>query len=227
MIAICASHLIAICNLPMQSITTTAKPRNILFVDNDKELIHAVQDYAAHEELKEKENLNFYFASNAKEALKKIASMTIDLVVLEIVLPVVNGYYLLQALRKDKKAIPVIVYTRLKSPQDLAKMAMAKVDNIFLKSLMKIEDLIQILIRHEDQKVELDKVLIELQSQVKSLAAEEIQTQLKIVQCPRCHMILAPNSRFCNNCGQKIVQPKAASLQASELAPESIKNNKI
>lgn len=188
----------------MEKITTDQKQRNVLYVDSDKELIHDLEDYLEHHEIKEKHGLDFTFANTVKEALKKIAEQKIDLIVLEIILPVINGYYLLSALKKEKTSIPVIIYTRLKGPQDLAKMASSGVDNIFLKQLLKMEDLVQMIVGHEDHKVELDKVLLELQSQVKSLSDSEAQAGLKVIQCPRCHMILAPDSHFCNNCGQKI-----------------------
>lgn len=188
----------------MDTIKTTDHQRNILFVDSDKGLAHDLKDYLEHHEIKEKHNLDFTFASDCKEALKKIAELKIDLIVLEIILPVINGYYLLNFLKKEQK-IPVIIYTRLKGPQDLAKMASYEVDNIFLKQLMKMEDLVQIIIGHEGgEKVDLDKTLLELQSQVKSLSDSEVQSSLKVTQCPRCHIILAQDSHFCNNCGQKI-----------------------
>ena len=188
----------------MDSIKTTQKQRNVLLVDSDKDLIRNLQDYLEHHEIKEKYGLNFVFAGTCKEALKKIAEQKIDLVILEIVLPIVNGYYLLNAVKKEKTALPVIIYTRLKGPQDLAKMVSLKADNIFLKQLMKMEDMVQMIIGHDEHKVELDKVLLELQSQVKSLSENETQSNLKVTQCPRCNMILSPESHFCNNCGQKI-----------------------
>lgn len=188
----------------MDSIKTTQKQRNVLLVDSDKDLIRNIQDYLEHHEIKEKHGLNFVFAGTCKEALKKIAEQKIDLIILEIVLPVVNGYYLLSAIKKEKTELPVVIYTRLKGPQDLAKMVSLKADNIFLKQLMKMEDMVQMIIGHEENKVELDKVLLELQSQVKSLSESETQSNLKVTRCPRCNMILSPESHFCNNCGQKI-----------------------
>ncbi len=208
----------------MESVKTTSKQRNILYVDNDKELVNNLQDHLEHHEIDAKYNLNFVFAANAKEALKKMAEMKIDLVVLEILLPVVNGYYLINALKKENKELPIIIYTRLRGPQDLAKMAASEVDNIFLKQLMKMEDLVHIIVGHEDTKVELDKVLIELQSQVKSLSDTEVQTQLKIITCPRCHMILTRDSKFCNNCGQKVF--KVSKRIQAKVVPETVDGTK-
>ncbi len=203
----------------MESIKTTSKVRNILIVDSDKELIRNLKDYLDHHEIQVKYNLNFVFANNCKEALRKMSEMEIDLVTLEILLPIINGYYLLKEIKKEKRKIPVIVYTRLKGPQDLARLASLEVDNIFIKQLMKMEDLVQVIIGYGNQKAELDKVLLELQSQIKSLADTDSQAQLKVIQCPRCHMILSRDAYFCPNCGQKIV--KASQVLSVKTESES------
>jgi CheY-like chemotaxis protein len=194
----------------MESIKTTSTVRNILIVDSDKELARNLKDYLDHHEIQVKFGLNFVFAANCKEALRKMAEMQIDLVSLEILLPVINGYYLIKEIRREKRKIPVIVYTRLKGPQDLARLASLEVDNIFIKQLMKLEDLVSVIIGYGSQKAELDKVLLELQSQIKSLADTDIQAQLKVIQCPRCHMVLSRDAYFCPNCGQKISKASQA-----------------
>jgi len=202
----------------MESIKTTSKVRNILVVDSDKELIRSLKDYLDHHEIQVKYGLNFVFANNCKEALRKMSEMEIDLVTLEILLPIVNGYYLVKEIKRSARKIPVVVYTRLKGPQDLARLASLEVDNIFIKQLMKMEDLVQVIIGYGDGKVELDKVLLELQSQIKSLSDSDSQAQLKVIQCPRCHMILNRDAYFCPNCGQKILKmsPKLSVKKESE-----------
>lgn len=185
-------------------IDTRIQQKNILFIDSDKELIHDLQDYLEHHETEGKTGLNFVFVNTVKEALQKIAELKIDMIILEVVLPIVNGYYLLNALKKEANKIPVMIYTRLKGPQDLAKLASYEVDNIFLKQLMKMEDLVQMIMSQGEQKEDLDQVLLELKSQVKSLSDADSGANLKVIQCPRCNMILGKDSHFCNNCGQKI-----------------------
>jgi len=199
----------------MKSIKTDQKQRNILIVDNDKTLILDIKDRIEQEEIKDKLGMNFIFASDAKTALKKLESSTVDLVILEIVLPVINGYYLLELLKKSYPNIPIMIYTRLKNPQDLAKMANYDVHNIFIKDLMRPEDLIAMATRKNLEKEDIDHVVMELKSQMKSISESEVGKQLKLVQCPKCNLIIAPDSHYCNNCGQKIATKIKKSLKSS------------
>lgn len=214
----------------MEKVKTTSHQKNILFVDSDKGLINDLKDYLEEQGIKEKFGLDFVFVNNCKEALKKFAEQKVDLVISEIVLPVINGYYLLKAVKKDPQKIPVIFYTRLKGDEDLAKMAASGVDNIFLKPLVKIEELIQKVVNLKDFKEDLDKVVKELQNQIKSLSGGETQSNLKVVQCPRCHLLLSHDSHFCNNCGQKIfravkaLESKPTEAKAAESKPAETKS---
>ncbi len=188
----------------METILTASKLKNILFVDNDRGLARDIEDYLNKNKIREKYGLEFYFAQDAKEAIKELAKLKIDLVIMEIVLPVVNGYSLLNVIKNKK--VPVIVYTALKNPEDLAKIAAFDVDNLFNKDMTRFEDLVQFLANQTDYKADLDRAVKDIQAQVKSMSEEEGKTQIKMLQCPRCHTILGMESHFCNNCGQKIIK---------------------
>ena len=188
----------------MEQIKTTSKQKTVLFVDADKVLTHDIKDYLKNEEAKVKFGLNYIFVENVRDALKKLEEMKIDLVILEILLPVINGYYLINTIKKINKEMPIIVYTKLKEPQDLAKMASSEVDNIFIKTLMKPEDFIKTIVERDDYKTELDRLIPELKSQIKALSETKGQSQVKVVHCPKCNLVLSAESHFCNNCGQKI-----------------------
>jgi DNA-binding NarL/FixJ family response regulator len=187
----------------MQSIKKDEKVTNVLIIDNDKSTITDLQEWIKKSEIESKYQLSFIYAKNAAEAMKKLDEMEINLVVLEIALPMISGYYLINAIRKEHKDLTVIIYTKLKNPQDLAKMASSNVDNIFLKELMSIQDLVEI-IRKKETVGNIDQIVIELNSQIKALHGAEAKQELKLIQCPNCHLIIAPDSHFCNNCGQKI-----------------------
>lgn len=117
-----------------------------------------------------------------------------------------------------------MIYTRIKNPQDLAKMASSGVNNIFLKDLMKKEDLMEI-IRKKETAGNIDETVMELNSQIKALHEGERQLELKLTQCPNCHMILAPDAHFCNNCGQKIFR-KSKKLLVKESGVKEVPEQK-
>lgn len=187
----------------MDTIKKNDKVKNILFVDGDDSLTNEMKEWIINSEIETKYNIRFSYAKNAKEAFKKLSEMQIDAVILEIALPIISGYYLIKAIQKENSSLPIIIYTRLKNSQDLAKMAETKVNNIFLKELMNFQDLIEI-IRSQESAENMDVLVMELKSQIKALHETGTAAELKLMQCPRCNLIIAPDSHFCNNCGQKI-----------------------
>ena len=195
----------------METIKKDERVTNVLIVDSNLSMVNEFKDWIKKSETESKYNLSFKYAKNAMECMKKLDEMEINLVVLEIALPMISGYYLINAIQKEKKDLPIMIYTKLKNPQDLAKMASLNVNNIFLKELMDIQDLVQI-IRKKETGGDIDQIVMELNSQIKALHGTTSKQKLELIQCPTCHLILAPDSHFCNNCGQKISRkPKALS----------------
>ncbi|MBN2087056.1 response regulator [Candidatus Peregrinibacteria bacterium] len=186
----------------METIKISSKLKNILFVDSDISLTQEIREILNRDKTGNSYGLNITFAKDAREAMKKMSELKIDLIVMEIVLPLINGYFLLNKTIKEK--IPTVIYTKLKESQDIAKMAASGVDNIFIKELTKPIELIEKLSKETSLKIDLNKMAPELQSQIMMASGDETHSKIKIMQCPRCNSVLAPDSRFCNNCGQKI-----------------------
>lgn len=191
----------------------------ILFVDNQKGL-----DREVNKLLEKTQNTSGpavfqpVFVPDVKEALLKLTKEAFSLVVLEITLPIVNGYYLLDLLSQSSQKIPVIVYTRLMHGEDLEKVSHYGVDNLFLKNLTSIEQLFEF-IQEGNYKVDLTAKLKELNDSLKGIKEEEAEKTSKFTQCPRCHLVLSPKAHFCNNCGQKIFKKTS---QLVEKAPQKL-----
>lgn len=79
----------------------------VLLVDDDR-----VQQLAISKMLKVR-GLNVIVAGDGVEALKKIKCYCPSLIILDIVLPKMNGYELCRQLKKNKKtqSIPVVMFT--------------------------------------------------------------------------------------------------------------------
>jgi len=99
-----------------KSKTKTARPK-ILFVDDEADLVSTVECRLKWSDF------DVVTASNGKEGLDKAASEKPNLILLDTAMPVMNGYEMLEHLRKNPqlKDIPVIMLTAMCEAQDIAK----------------------------------------------------------------------------------------------------------
>ena len=80
-------------------------------------------------------------ATNGEEALSKLASHQIDLILLDIVMPGMDGYTLTARIRKDSthRQLPIILVTALKDREDRIKGIDAGCDDFISKPIDKLE----------------------------------------------------------------------------------------
>ncbi len=78
------------------------KMYNILVCDDDKEIVEAIKIYLT------KENYNIFTAYNGQEALDVIKNNDIHLVILDIMMPKINGIEVAKQIRKES-IIPIIM----------------------------------------------------------------------------------------------------------------------
>jgi len=87
---------------------------NILVCDDDKEIVNAIEIYL------EKEGYKIYKANNGKEALNIINKEEIHLVILDIMMPELDGISVAENIREDK-AIPIIMLSAKSEDYDKIK----------------------------------------------------------------------------------------------------------
>lgn len=82
--------------------------KNILIVDDEENFRKQIQDY-----LSAIPNLNFWEATNGKEALEQIKQQMPDLLILDLLMPEIDGFEVIRQLRTDKQSLnlPVLVVT--------------------------------------------------------------------------------------------------------------------
>ena len=99
-----------------KSKTKTARPK-ILFVDDEADLVSTVECRLKWADF------DVVTASNGKEGLDKAVTEKPNLILLDTAMPVMNGYEMLERLRKNPqlKDIPVIMLTAMCEAQDIAK----------------------------------------------------------------------------------------------------------
>ena len=84
---------------------------NILVCDDDKEIVKAIEIYLS------KEGYNVLKAYNGEEALKLLKNNTIHLIILDIMMPVMDGLETLNEIRKTE-SIPVIMLSAKSEDED-------------------------------------------------------------------------------------------------------------
>lgn len=84
--------------------------------------------------------------NDGQAALNQIQSNTFDLIILDLVMPILDGFHVLQKLKEINPQTPVIILSNLGQDEDIKKAkAMGAVD-FFIKSrtpLAKIVEIIQ------------------------------------------------------------------------------------
>lgn len=110
----------------------------ILLIEDDQFLRNALRVKL------EKEEFEVLMAGHGQEALEVLAKNKPDLIVVDLVMPVMDGFDFLTALKQQEtmKDIPVIVASNLSQKEDLDKAKALGVNDFFVKSDMTMEDLL-------------------------------------------------------------------------------------
>ena len=84
-------------------------------------------------------------ATNGEAGLQLIRSEKPDLVLLDLLMPIMNGIEVLEEMQKDEdvKHIPVFVFTNNDKAQDRSKVIDLGARDVFIKSDTRLEDLVE------------------------------------------------------------------------------------
>lgn len=105
---------------------------NILVCDDDKEIVNAIEIYL------EKEGYKIYKANNGKEVLNIINKEEIHLVILDIMMPELDGISVAENIREDK-AIPIIMLSAKSEDYDKIKGLNVGADDYITKPFNPME----------------------------------------------------------------------------------------
>lgn len=87
----------------------------------------------------EKEDYQIIIASDGKEALEKLETNLPDLVLLDLLLPIVDGFSVLE---KMKKKMPVIVFSNLGQKEDIEKAKKLGASDFLIKANFTLDDVV-------------------------------------------------------------------------------------
>jgi DNA-binding response OmpR family regulator len=107
----------------------------VLVVDDQFQNVKLLEAYLAPQ------GYDVVKAASGKEALEKISSDPMDLILLDVMMPNMSGLEVLEKLRADEKtkAIPVVMVTVLKETEDKIKALEAGCDDFICKPVDKVE----------------------------------------------------------------------------------------
>jgi signal transduction histidine kinase/CheY-like chemotaxis protein len=144
--------------------------------DNRKLIKSALKDYG----------LNIYEAQNGKDALEKLKSIKIDLICMDIKMPIMDGYETIQIIKNNTllKDIPVIAITASVMGKDMQKIKEYKFDG-YLRKPVSYDELILTLTKfltYNTYEIKTDKIDLGKQESYEDLPKtvrilDEVHTQ--------------------------------------------------
>jgi len=117
------------------------KNKTILIIEDEKPLKKLLKNRL------EKEGYEILEANNGKEGLKMILEDKPDLVLLDIVMPVMDGVTMIKKLRKEKKGknVKIIILSNLSDEQKISEAIENNVFDYLVKSNWELEKVVDII----------------------------------------------------------------------------------
>ncbi|MCH5207464.1 MAG: response regulator transcription factor [Oscillospiraceae bacterium] len=145
----------------------------------------------------EKNGFKAYTAENGEKALEIIESTHIDLMVLDLMMPKMDGWDTLKALRDSGSTLPVLIITAKDNTADIHKSFMLGTDDYMTKPVDEVEMILRIkaLLRRskiaEEQKITVGKTELDygafsvsVNGEVAVLPRKEFQILFKLLSFP-------------------------------------------
>lgn len=111
--------------------------KRILIIDDEKPMARALELKLSHL------GFNAKSANNGAEALKLLKKEPFDLILLDLVMPVLDGFGVLQALQDRKNTTPTIVLSNLGQDEDEKRARDMGAKDFFIKSNTPIAEIVE------------------------------------------------------------------------------------
>lgn len=113
--------------------------RRILIVEDERPLAHALELKLAHE------GYETEVAATGTDALAKAQRGGFHLILLDVILPELDGFSLLKQLREKGMKTPVIILSNLGQDSDRAKAKELGVEHYLVKSNTPLADIVRVI----------------------------------------------------------------------------------
>ncbi len=163
----------------------------ILIVDDDKNIRRLMQVVL------EREGYDVYVAKDGQEALSIIDSVKINLAIVDIMMPIMDGYEFTKTLRDGCEDLPILMISAKQLPEDRKKGFLAGIDDYMVKPVDQEELLLHVkaLLRrakiNSERKIVIGDVVIDSDSltvskngETQELPQKEFQLLYKLLSYP-------------------------------------------
>jgi len=112
---------------------------SILIAEDEDFLVRTLKDNL------DSEGYTVYVAKNGEEAIQKIKEKKPDIILLDLLMPKKDGFYVLEEVKSnpDWKLIPVIVLSNLGEDESIKRALEAGADDYFVKSQHPIQEVVE------------------------------------------------------------------------------------
>ena len=110
--------------------------KKILVIEDERPLAHALDLKLTHE------GFEVEIVSNGEEGMSALGKSTFALIVCDLIMPKMDGFAVLEALRKEKNIIPVIILSNLSQPDDKERVLELGAKDFFVKSDISVADVV-------------------------------------------------------------------------------------
>jgi two-component system alkaline phosphatase synthesis response regulator PhoP len=119
---------------------THTKPKTILIVDDEPAILDLVTSYVS---LVHKENFDLQKAQNGKEALEIVTAQKPDLIFLDLLMPILDGFAVCEAIKGDTELadIPIVIMSAYYSEENINKATSCGA-NMFLKKPFDLKEIL-------------------------------------------------------------------------------------
>lgn len=109
----------------------------LLIVEDERPLSHALEMKLKNQGYSTK------VVTNGQEAIKELRSAKYDLMLMDLIMPVMDGFAVLEEMKNSKINVPVIVLSNLGQDEDRAKTKQLGAIDYFVKSNTPIADIVE------------------------------------------------------------------------------------
>jgi two-component system copper resistance phosphate regulon response regulator CusR len=117
---------------------TTSKGKKILIVEDERPLAHALELKMTHE------GYDVHVSGNGDEGLKEATTGKYDLILLDLIMPGVDGFAILKELQNKKSHTKVIVLSNLGQDEDRKKAAELGAKDYLVKANVPLSDIVKV-----------------------------------------------------------------------------------